>query len=71
MTSGPILLTGATGYLGGRLLRMLEERGERVRCLTRRPEAVAPHRETATIVAGDALEIESLRPAMREVEIAY
>ena len=37
----PILLTGATGYVGGRLLRALEERGERVRCLTRRPEAVA------------------------------
>ena len=33
----PILLTGATGYIGGRLLRVLEERGERVRCLTRRP----------------------------------
>ncbi len=44
----PILLTGATGYVGGRLLRALEERGERVRCLTRRPEAVAPHRDTTT-----------------------
>ena len=33
-----ILLTGATGYVGGRLLHALEERGERVRCLSRRPE---------------------------------
>ena len=32
-----ILLTGATGYVGGRLLRALEERGERVRCLSRGP----------------------------------
>jgi nucleoside-diphosphate-sugar epimerase len=36
--SGPqrrlFLLTGATGYVGGRLLRVLEQRGERVRCLT-------------------------------------
>ena len=71
MSSAPVLLTGATGYVGGRLLRALEERGERVRCLTRRPEAVASHRDTTTIVAGDVLEIESLRPAMRGVETAY
>jgi uncharacterized protein YbjT (DUF2867 family) len=45
MTSAPVLLTGATGYVGGRLLRGLEERGQRVRCLTRRPEAVAPRPE--------------------------
>ena len=50
---------------------MLEERGERVRCLTRRPEAVAAHRDTTTIVTGDVLELESLRPAMRGIEIAY
>jgi uncharacterized protein YbjT (DUF2867 family) len=67
----PILLTGATGYVGGRLLRLLEERGERVRCLTRRPEAVAPNRDSTTIVAGDVLELESLRPAMRGVWTAY
>ena len=67
----PILLTGATGYVGGRLLRALEERGERVCCLTRRPEAVAPHRDTTTVVAGDVLDPDSLRPAMRGVETAY
>ena len=39
-----ILLTGATGYVGGRLLRLFEERAEHVRCLTRRPEALAPRR---------------------------
>ena len=31
-----ILLTGGTGYVGGRLLTLLEQRGIRVRCLTRR-----------------------------------
>ena len=67
----PILLTGATGYVGGRLLRALEERGERVRCLTRRPQALTPDRDSTTIVAGDVLELESLRPAMRGVATAY
>jgi uncharacterized protein YbjT (DUF2867 family) len=66
-----ILLTGATGYVGGRLLRLLEERGERVRCLTRRPDALRPERDTTTVVAGDVLEIESVRSAMRDVETAY
>lgn len=67
-TSGPqhpsILLRGATGHVGDRLLRVLAECGERVRCLTRRPEAVAAHRDTTTIITGDVLEIESLRFAM-------
>ena len=38
-----ILLTGATGYVGGRLLPLLEREGHRVRCLTRRPENLAGH----------------------------
>jgi len=35
-----MLLTGASGYVGGRLLRALEERGDRVRCLSRRPDVL-------------------------------
>jgi uncharacterized protein YbjT (DUF2867 family) len=69
--SGPVLLTGATGYVGGRLLRLLEERGEPVRCLARRPEAVAAHRDTTTVVPGDVLEPESLPPAMRGIGTAF
>ena len=43
MSSGRrILVTGATGYVGGRLLSALLDRGEQVRCMARRPEAVAP-----------------------------
>ena len=38
--SGLILLTGATGYVGGRLLSLLQQRGMQVCCLTRRPEAL-------------------------------
>ncbi|HKB93605.1 MAG TPA: NAD-dependent epimerase/dehydratase family protein [Gaiellaceae bacterium] len=39
----PVLVTGATGYVGGRLLPSPLARGEYVRCLARRPEAIAPH----------------------------
>ena len=35
--SSRILLTGATGYVGGRLLTALATRGEHVRCLARDP----------------------------------
>ena len=38
LLSGRILLTGATGYVGGRLLEALEEQGRDLRCLARRPE---------------------------------
>ena len=33
-----IMLTGATGYVGGRLLKKLELRGFRIRCMARNPE---------------------------------
>ena len=33
-----ILLTGASGYIGGRLLRLLEAQGRKVRCLARHAE---------------------------------
>ena len=66
-----MLLTGATGYVGGRLLHLLEERGERVRCLTRRPETLGGHRDKADIVAGDVLDVDTLRPALQGVDVAY
>jgi uncharacterized protein YbjT (DUF2867 family) len=67
-----ILLTGATGYIGGRLLRLLEKHEYRVRCLARRPEAVrrSPHTSTE-VVAGDVLDRASLDDALRGVEAAY
>jgi uncharacterized protein YbjT (DUF2867 family) len=67
-----ILLTGATGYVGGRLLHRLEASGRQVRCLTRRPEALATRVADATeVVAGDVLDAASLRRAMADVETAY
>ena len=51
----PVLLTGATGYIGGRLLRHLEGAGRPVRCLARNPERVRATRSTTEVVQGDCL----------------
>ena len=68
-----MLLTGATGYVGGRLLRHLEaERHLGVRCLTRRPEALAGRTAPDTqIIVGDVLDARSLAPATQGVHTAY
>ncbi len=67
-----VLLTGATGYVGGRLLSRLEQRGVRVRCLTRRPEALRGRvGSTTEAVAGDVLEPASLAAALQGVDTAY
>ena len=66
-----ILLTGATGYIGGRLLRAFEEGGQAVRCLARRPGEVAATRRTTEVVQGDCLDESSLEDACDGVEIAY
>ena len=69
---GLILLTGATGYVGGRLLRALAERGHRVRCLARRPESLASRIPAGTeVVAGDCLRRETLDPVLAGVHTAY
>ena len=65
-----ILLTGATGYVGGRLLLALLARGESVRCFARRPEAIPP-RPGVEIVAGDALDRTAVRRALEGVDVAY
>ena len=73
-TSKPplILLTGASGYVGGRLLRLLENAGHSVRCLARHPEALAERAAPTTeVVRGDVLDPESLEAAMRGVDVAY
>lgn len=68
-----VLLTGATGYVGGRLLHRLEaDARHRVRCLTRHPKALAARAGPGTeVLAGDVLEPGSLARAMRGVHIAY
>ncbi len=67
-----VLLTGATGYVGGRLRRLLEERGDALRCLSRRTEGLASRvAPTTELVAGDVLKPETLAPALDGVSTAY
>src|SRR4051812_7319985 len=65
-----VLLAGATGYVGGRLLQALVDRRVDVRCLARRPEAI-PARRGLEVVAGDALDADSVRRALDGVDVAY
>ena len=67
-----ILLTGATGYVGGRLLAALEGRGDEVRCLARHPANLAARVGGHThVVAGDVLDPASLVPALENIDTAY
>jgi uncharacterized protein YbjT (DUF2867 family) len=68
-----ILVTGATGYIGGRLVPRLLEAGYRVRCLVRDAERLQgrPWSEQVEVIEGDALRPETLPPAMEGVAAAY
>ena len=67
-----ILIAWASGYVGGRLLRCLEEQGRKVRCLARQPEAlgkrVGPDTE---VVQADLMDPESLRHVFEGIDAAY
>jgi uncharacterized protein YbjT (DUF2867 family) len=72
LTPGLVLLTGATGYVGGRLRQALEQRGYRLRAMAQRPEFLRPKvAPTTEVVSGDVLDIESLRRALAGVQSAY
>jgi len=66
------LLTGATGYVGGRLLEHLESAAIPVRCMARRPENLASRvADTTEVVRGDVFDRDSLARAMSGVSTAY
>lgn len=72
-TPRTILVTGATGYIGGRLVPRLLESGFRVRCLARDPARLQgrPWLAQVEVGAGDCLRAETLSAAMQNVEVAF
>jgi uncharacterized protein YbjT (DUF2867 family) len=66
--SGVILLTGATGVVGGELLPPLLADGHEVRTLVRDPRKLGEHRVDVQITLGDLRDPLSIRHAMRGVD---
>ena len=68
-----VLVTGATGYVGGRLVPRLLDAGYRVRCLVRDPRRLQGRswQSRVELVPGDALDASSLEAACRGVSAAY
>ncbi|WP_282702338.1 SDR family oxidoreductase [Streptomyces sp. CC219B] len=67
------LVTGATGYIGGRLVPELLAVGHRVRCLVRSPDRLRDHpwAGRAEVVRGDVTDAASVAGAMRGIDVAY
>lgn len=68
-----VLVTGATGYIGGRLVPRLINRGVEVRCMTRDPARLnlAPWRDQVEVVAADVQDAATLGRALDGCDIAY
>jgi uncharacterized protein YbjT (DUF2867 family) len=66
-----VLLTGATGYIGGRLLRRFEEGGRAIRCLVRQPARLGATGPATEVLQGDCLDEASLDRALAGVHSAY
>ena len=75
MSAGEIhcLVTGASGYIGGRLVPRLLDRGYAVRALARNPGKLdqAPWRDRAEVVRGDLTDADSLVAAFDGVDVVY
>src|SRR5512139_2724365 len=67
------LVTGASGYVGGRLVPRLLEAGRSVRVLARDPTRLAgrPWADRVEVVRGDVHDPATLAPALAGVDVAY
>lgn len=71
-SNNSVLVTGATGYVGGRLLRLLHERGYRVRALVRNPRHLQLKPDARMEIAqADVFRPESLTAALAGVRTAF
>jgi len=73
--TAPILVTGATGYVGGRLIPYLLQAGYRLRAMGRSVEKLAcrpwAHHPRVELVKGDVLDASSLESAAAGCDAAY
>jgi uncharacterized protein YbjT (DUF2867 family) len=67
-----ILVTGATGTIGGKLVPRLVVEGHQVTCITREPRRLDPYNwQEVHILKADVLDLESIRQALQGIEVAY
>ncbi|MDF7826824.1 NAD(P)H-binding protein [Pontiellaceae bacterium B12227] len=66
-----ILLTGATGYVGSKLLRELEDQGHDINCLTRNPDNLKAVGPNTRVFSGDVMIRSSMWRAFQGVDTAY
>lgn len=67
------LVTGATGYIGGRLIAELLDAGYRVRVLARNAERIKGHAwaNQVEVIEGDASDAKSVANALAGIDVAY
>jgi uncharacterized protein YbjT (DUF2867 family) len=66
-----VLVTGATGYIGGLLVPALVNDGHDVRCVARLPERLAGRFPGVEVVRGDVFDAPAMLAAMDGIEVAY
>jgi len=68
-----VAVTGATGYIGGRLVPNLIDAGHQVTCLVRTPQKLdtVPWRADVNVQQADVLDIESLNGALQQIDVVY
>ena len=71
ITTKSILVTGATGYVGGRLVPRLLDNGYKVCCLARDASRLKNRWNNAEIFQGDVLDEGSLNNALKGIDTAY
>lgn len=71
-TDKPILVTGATGFIGSHLAERLISQGKTVRLLVRNPQRLGiPLRMSTQLCAGDLEKPETLHAAVKDVEVVF
>lgn len=67
-----VLLTGSTGYIGRRLKQiLLNDENIELKLLVRNKKSVSKQNENIEIIEGDTFNKESLKEALKDVEVAY